>query len=150
VCPCILQGRANVYVTTTYMRISLAATALNIFALFAQDSLPSRHQHERITVVVPLVGAGTYADPKRPLFAPLPSEPSNPEGIQSFEWLPSDDGKYAVVEFVAFDRKALQPILTDARVVKAFEKGKVKKTDAESELKVYRKDFTFDAAGKAK
>jgi hypothetical protein len=106
-----------------------------------------RHLHERILAVVPLTGAGTYADPKRPLFAPTTTDDQAASGIISYEWAPSDDGQYAIVEFVAKDRSALTKIANDARVLKAFEKGKVKKDDVEKELKRYRKDFKFEKDG---
>ena len=69
-------------------------------------------------------------------------------GIIEYHWMPSDDGRYAVVEFVARDRKALAAILKDARTVKAFEKGKDKKDDIERELKIYRKDFSLEEGKK--
>ena len=60
-------------------------------------------------------------------FAPSAAETRIGSGIIEYRWTPTDDGKYAVVEFVARDRKALAPILADARTLKAFEKGKAKK-----------------------
>jgi hypothetical protein len=79
--------------------------------------------HERIIAVVPLIGAGTYADPRRPLFAPDSKDLHNPNGIHSYRWEASDDGRHAIVEFVARDRAALLPILNDARVVRASRKA---------------------------
>lgn len=115
----------------------------------AQNQVDSRNLHERILAVVPLTGAGTYADPRRPMFAPTTGvESKNGSGIIEYRWTPSDDGKYAVVEFVALDRKALQPILSDPRTLKAFERGKSKKDDIERELKIYRKDFSLEVGKK--
>jgi hypothetical protein len=114
----------------------------------AQNQVDSRHLNERIIAVVPLTGAGTYADPKRPVFAPAPAEMRNGDGIIEYHWSPSDDGRYALVEFVAQDRKALAAILTDPRTLKAFEKGKSKKDDIERVLKVYRKDFSLEETKK--
>jgi hypothetical protein len=104
--------------------------------------------HERIIAIVPLIGAGTYADPRRPLFAPDSKDLHNPNGIHSYRWEASDDGRYAIVEFVARNRAALLPILNDARVVRAFEKGRVKKTDnIEAVLKTFKRDSRlFDGA----
>ena len=120
---------------------------LLLCAIFApaQNQVDSRNLHERIIAVVPLTGAGTYADPRRPIFAPAASETRNGASIIEYQWTPSDDGKYAVVEFVARDRKALAAIVKDSRTLKAFEKGKDKKDDIERELKIYRKDFTLEA-----
>ena len=94
----------------------------------AQNRVDSRNLHERIIAIVPLTGAGTYADPRRPIFAPSAAETRIGSGIIEYRWTPSDDAKYAVVEFVARDRKALAPILADAPTLKAFEKGESKRT----------------------
>ena len=59
--------------------------------------------HERIVAIVPIVGAGTAKDPKHPLFSDLP-------GIAGFTAELSDDGRLALVEFVAKDRKLLDTI----------------------------------------
>lgn len=120
-----------------------AVTALCGARLFAQNQVDSRLQHERILAVVPLIGAGTYADPKRPLFAPAAeSKERKDDGIIEYSWKPSDDGRYAIVEFVARDRKSLAPILSDPRTLKSFEKGKAKREEIERELKIYQKDFS--------
>jgi len=117
----------------------------SVVPLFAQERVDPKHLHERVLAVVPIIGAGTYADPKRPLFAPGPNEERVPGGIESFEWRPTDDGNFAVVEFVARDRKAFEKVLSDARVVKAFEKGKDTRENIEKELRKYRKDFSIGA-----
>src|SRR5687768_6062464 len=98
-------------------------------ALFGQQPVDSKHLNERVLVIVPLVGAGTYQDPKRPLFAPDPGEKGESDGVQSFEWQPTDDGQFAIAEFVARDPKVIAEIAADRRVVKAFVKGKAKKDD---------------------
>ena len=95
----------------------------------AQNEVDSRNLHERILAVVPLTGTGTYADPRRPIFAPRAGvEARDGSGIIEYRWTPSDDGRYAVVEFVALNRKALQPILSDPRTLKAFERDRRKRT----------------------
>lgn len=140
-----LQGR----IVRKSASISSVLLALLCASLSAQNSVDPRHLHERIIAVVPIVGEGTYQDPKRPLFAPGSKEASDAEGIQSFSWQPSDDGKYAIVEFVARDRKAFEGILKDNRTVQAFEKGKAQKVDVERELKRFRKDFSLDITNDA-
>ena len=67
-------------------------------------------------------------------------------GIVAFMQQTSDDGKYALVEFVAKDPAALQPILND-KSLKVFIKGKDKKGDIEAELKKYKKDFDLNKFG---
>jgi len=80
--------------------------------------------YERVLAVVPMVGSGTLADPIRPAYAPLPttSAITNPvltaastpgvtplrQGIIAFSYVMSDDGKLALVEFVAVDRGAFR------------------------------------------
>jgi hypothetical protein len=117
-------------------------------ALLGQQPVDSKHLNERVLVIVPLVGAGTYQDPKRPLFAPESGEKDDSDGVQSFEWQPTDDGQFAIAEFVARDPKVIADIVADRSVVEAFIKGKAKKDDIEKELKKYRKDFTFEAGSK--
>jgi hypothetical protein len=126
------------------MTLRIGCYLLVCAAALRSHGVDLRHLHERMLAVVPLTGTGTYADPKRPLFAPSSTREGGESGILSYEWAPSDDGQYAIVEFVAKDRSALTKIASDARVLKAFEKGKVKKDDVEKELKRYRKDFKFE------
>lgn len=113
--------------------------------LCAQRRVDPRYTYNRVICVVPLVGKGTAADPKRPEYAPWPAS-QDPNGIIAFYFVPTDDGKSAVVEFVARNRAALQPILND-RSVKLFEKGRASKSDIESALKLFRKDFDLDKYG---
>jgi hypothetical protein len=126
------------------MTLRIGCYLLVCAAALRSQGVDLRHLHERMLAVVPLTGAGTYADPRRPLFAPSSTREGGESGILSYEWAPSDDGQFAIVEFVAKDRSALAKIATDARVLRAFEKGKVKKDDVEKELKKYRKDFKFE------
>ena len=58
----------------------------------------------------------------------------------------SDDGRFALVEFVARDRSAFQAILND-KTVTVFEKGRSKKADIEKALKLFKKDFDLDQFG---
>ena len=113
-------------------------------AASAQPRVDAFNMHERIIAVVPIIGAGTYEDPHRPLFAPQPATTVN--GLISWSWGPSDDGKFAIVEFVAKEKSALKTIAADARVVKSFEKGKAKLEEVERELRKYRRDYTLRKA----
>src|SRR5436305_3515763 len=102
----------------------------------AQPRLDARHMYERVMAVVPLVGKGTFYDPKRPLYAPTLAElhaaASTRTGILGFTQVLSDDGQFALVEFVARDRAAFQ-ILSD-RSIKAFLRGRDKREDVEAEF----------------
>ena len=95
--------------------------------------------------VVPIVGQGTASDPKRPKHAPWPAS-QDANGIVAFYNEPSDDGRFALVELVAYNRSALLPILKDTTIT-VFEKGRVSKTTIETALKPYRKDFNLDTFG---
>jgi methylase of polypeptide subunit release factors len=58
----------------------------------------------------------------------------------------SDDGRTALVEFVANDPDALKEILA-SRVpgVKAFERGRTTKQEVEAEFRKYKPNFSIDA-----
>jgi hypothetical protein len=114
----------------------------------AQKKVDARMTYERVWAVVPMVGAGTLADPKRPMYAPLPFALSviSRTGILGYTQLMSDDGKSALVEFVARDRSAFTDILADKNI-KAFLKGRDKREDVEAEFKKQKKDFDFTSFG---
>jgi len=122
--------------------------------LFASTAWPQhrkvdpRNTYNRIIVLVPLVGSGTAVDPKRPMYAPAArSSPTAAQpGIIAYSFQVSDDGKYALTEFVARDRAAFAGILADKQV-KVFNKGSDKKDDIEKELKKYKKDFDLEKFG---
>jgi hypothetical protein len=128
-------------------RRSLLATyvflcLVNSHSSLAQSRIDPRNLGDRVIAVVPIVGAGTYADPKRPLLAPLPNEiRSKQSPIREFTWRPSDDGKFAVVEFVLNDPAATENLLKDSRIVRSFRRGKHSRAEVEREIGRYRKDF---------
>ncbi|MGI8745365.1 MAG: hypothetical protein ACR2NN_22880 [Bryobacteraceae bacterium] len=97
------------------------------------------------------------ADPRRPLYAPLTSvisavplagaiHPPARTGILGYSYQISDDGKSALVEFVAAQGSAFKDILAD-RAVKTFVKGIAKQVDIEAEFKQQKKDFDFNRFG---
>ncbi len=97
-----------------------------------------------------MVGAGTPSDPRRPMYAPVPGAEPAREGIVAFSYQLSDDGKYALVEFVARDHAGLAPILADRNLrhdVKVFEKAKTKREDIEKEFRKHKKDFDLSRFG---
>src|SRR6266699_6136162 len=110
--------------------------------------------YERIICVVPMIGSGTYHHPRRPQFAPAESSAAlagktlgfaEAPAIVAFHSVPSDDGLFAIVEFVARDRAAFKPILAaNQSVVKVFERGKASKDDLLKELRKFKKDFTLE------
>ncbi len=133
------------------MQLRLAFLLLlldGVLPLPAQHRVDPRQTYERIVAVVPMIGAGTAADPRRPKYAPLPPVPGqlpSRAGILAFSYVLTDDGNNAIVEFVARDRAALLPILRDPQLAgKVFEKGKAKRADIELELKKHKKGFDLD------
>jgi hypothetical protein len=111
-------------------------------AVSAQHRVDPRNTYHRVICVVPLVGAGTAQDPRRPLYAPTPGSAS-PDGIVAFTQVPTDDGKSAIVEFVVKSRKALQTILADTTIT-TFEKGAQSASAIEAALKVFKRDFDIE------
>ena len=104
------------------------------------------NSHYRLICVVPMVGSGTRADPHRPAYVPLPTADGRAlprSGIIGFGFLPSDDKKSAIVEFVAVDPTVFNTILADKSVI-ALEKGKSKRADIEAQGRKYKKDFSLD------
>jgi hypothetical protein len=162
----------NDYMTRRH-RCSLSLLACQISALFAQQIVPARpsvtrpgltprkasgdrgvemlNTHERLIAVVPMVGAGTLEDPRRPQFAPPPrgkGEALSPAGIIGYSYQLTDDGNSAIVEFVARDRAAFQTIMADRTgAVKFFEKGKVNRQDLLTELQQHKRSVNLDQLG---
>jgi len=129
------------------MRTLTVLSLLFALPLVAQHRVDPKNTYNRVITVVPLVGKGTTADPKRPQYAPWPPPPPGTRtGIIAYSLQLSDDRQSALVEFVAVDRAALLPVLND-KSLKTFEKGKSKKDDIIRELKKYRKDFDIEHFG---
>jgi hypothetical protein len=110
-----------------------------------QRRVDPHNLYVRVWAVVPMVGTGTKADPKRPLYAPGPaalSAMAQRQGIIAFSAQLSDDKKFALVEIVGRDRAALKGILDDKRTdVKVFEKGRVREQDIVTEFRKFKRDF---------
>jgi hypothetical protein len=128
------------------MTLRLAACLLVLAAaLPAQRRVDPHNTHFRVICVVPMIGKGTPADPRRPQYAPWPASRAR-NGIVAWSHQVSDDGRFALVEFVALNRAALLPMLND-KSVKTFERGKSNKDELQGELKKYRKDFDIQKFG---
>ena len=113
--------------------------------------------NEHVFAIVPLIGAGTTADPKRPMFVPaggvqpaLPPTaraagvPTPCKGLLAYHAQLSDDGKFALVEFIGPAASDLNEVLSspDSRV-RVFRKGLAARADIEAAFRVYKKDFSF-------
>ena len=95
-------------------------------------SVDPGQQYERAYVIVPMVGAGTWDDPKRPMFTPAPHTmvPGNRTGIIAFNHVASDDGTVALVEIVAATKAELAAVIAPIKVqltlvpsIQLFERG---------------------------
>lgn len=131
---------------TRRLLLALAALLFLTAPAFPQHAVNLADTYERVLAVVPMVGSGTDSDPLRPMFAPAPSavNPSR-DGIIAYQFVASEDGKTALVEFVATSSQAFAEILDSKDAgVKVFKKGKDTKDDIEKEFKKYRKDFNLN------
>ncbi len=79
---------------------------------FAQHRVDPGSMYARIYAIVPMVGSGTWEDPRRPMFAPVPHQmtPGSRTGFIAFNHVESDDGNVALIEIVAANRLELSKI----------------------------------------
>jgi hypothetical protein len=107
----------------------------------AQHSVDPRNTYHRVICVVPMIGSGTAADPKRPEYAPAPGS-ALPNGIIGFTRVATDDGKFAIVEFVAKNRSAFQAIFADTTIT-TYEKGSQSASAIETALQKLKQSFSL-------
>lgn len=120
-------------------------------ALWGQKRLDGRDLYERVIAIVPMTGSGTYSDPRRPELTPATlagGEQVTGKGLIAFSYQMSDDGKMAVVEMVARERRALEGVLRSNRPgVQVFERGKGNAAAIEAEIRKHIKDFDVTKFG---
>lgn len=133
------QERADA-VATPAAGISAAGTSIRQI----RPRVDARNTYERIFMIVPIVGKGTMDDPKRPLYAPTPHAVSSSvrTGILAYHFEVSDNGLFALVEFVAADRSAFKPLLADT-TVQSFVRGQDNLAAVETAFKLLKKDFNI-------
>jgi hypothetical protein len=133
--------------TATTGAPTVGTSAAPRLAPLSARRLAPENAFTRMYAVVPFVGSGTQADPKRPMFAPLPPTavvPLDRNGVIAYQFQPSDDGNLALVEFVTVSRTGLAPILASAVPnVLFFERGKYTRQQIEAVFQKYKKDFSF-------
>lgn len=126
----------------------------------AQKVVPGSYQGERLLAIVPMTGAGTLQDPRRPLFAPFAvpaiaptarvvtaadAKPENRESILAFRYELSSDKRFALVEFVAADTGAFAALRNAGRSdVRVFERNRTDKDEIEREFRKYKPEFSLD------
>lgn len=134
----------------------IAGVCLLMKLSFASFHPDPAGRYERIICVVPLVGSGTVQDPKRPLFtlaadlspnnAGIGSSSKNTlaeAGIAAFQSVPTDDGKAAIVMFVAHRYTAFKPILASPKLIQKFERKDIPEIELVNQLRKYKHDFTI-------
>ena len=125
---------------------------LSLSSLTAQKTLgwalDAGQTHERLLVVCPLVGKGTYDDPIRPALTPAKLSRQNAakglDLVMGFAWTRSDDGKSAIVELVLRDGAAVSEFRKTAIAVtgaQLFERGKDSPASIDVELKKVKRNF---------
>jgi len=128
------------------IRAAAIAVCLSAMAttIYGQPRVDYRNLYERVLAIVPVVGTGTFADPKRPMYAPTPQQmnPVSRTGIIAYTHVLSDNGRFALVEFVARDRSAFQSILADT-TIQVFLKGRDQREDAVAAFQKLKKNFDF-------
>ena len=96
--------------------------------------------HERIIGIMPIVGTGTIKDPKHPLYSDL-------VGLTGFTAELSDDGRFALVEFVAKDSKVLTALVNSGQRLER--KDSAAKDALLEEFKRYKRNFKPERFGLA-
>jgi hypothetical protein len=134
----------------------------SISAAIAQPRVDPLNMYQRVIAIVPMVGQGTEADPRRPMYAPVPTAdatsstatpttatPATPAtplagstGILGYAMVQSDDGNSAIVEFVARDPSIFQNILADT-TIQAFLKGRDTRQAAEAAFQKLKPSFSI-------
>ena len=125
---------------------------LSIFSM-SGASAPggSRPVYPQLVCVVPIIGTGTLAAPRRPLSAPVAGAeapthaPSkgfrDAAAITASRSVLSDDGLFAIVLFEAHDRAAFKPILNDKTVLQRFDLSNTTLNALLPALRVFKKNF---------
>ena len=111
------------------------------------DAVDLGQLYERVLVVCPLVGKGTYADPKRPALVPAQVKTEGSRGLDvvlGYAWVASDDGQRAIVEIIVRDETALREFRREAGTVAEavlYERGKQPVATVDEALRRVKKDF---------
>lgn len=97
---------------------------------------------EQMVAVMPAVGAGTYADPRRP--ALLPAQ-RGLAGVTTARYVFSDDGKRVAVYLAAKTRSAFAPLRNAGRAdVEVYEPHQDPKEKVEKALEKVKKGLTLE------
>jgi hypothetical protein len=124
------------------MRLVVAVFALFVssFPLYSQHAVDPTQGFHRLICLVHLTGSGQKGDEIKPDY--MPSVATSREGIIAWGMQLTDDGKMAIVQYVAVNRHAFDTIFADTRPeIKVFEIGKDKPEVIEAFMRGHKKDF---------
>lgn len=126
------------------LRVGLGAFLIAPLCCYGQGH-PSREASlERMIVVVPMVGAGTAEDPRRPMG--MPAGDAKQESPVGYRYVVSDSGRLAIVAITAPSRKHLDSVLTGyGALAEAFNPLNHERATVEKALKLIRRDFDLDS-----
>jgi hypothetical protein len=154
------------------MRLFAALLCLVCIPVLAQQALDPGLTYHRVWAVTPLVGSGTAADPRRPLLVPAkPASSNDRSGLLAYSMQLSDDGNFALVEFVFASRVAFQNVLAQQAAalglnvgvaapssgpsatqtalqaavpgLQMFERGSATQAQVQAVFQQYKKSFSF-------
>ena len=140
--------------TLTYLRRIAAHVCIlcAVATLAFSQSREHGSRGEHLIAVVPMIGAGTPSDPRRPMFVPNPNDVSaamasgQPPSFLAIHFVMTDDGKNAIVEFVGKDRPALKQIIAAGKTgaVQVFDPHAASQADTAIQLRKLKADFDFN------
>jgi hypothetical protein len=117
---------------------------------FAQHRVDPSSMYSRVYAIVPMIGSGTWEDPKRPMFAPIPQQISaaSRTGIIAYNMVESDDGNFALIEIVATSRPQLATItaqittqLSAVQGFQLFDRSTTSAATVQSAFQTLKKNF---------
>jgi hypothetical protein len=123
--------------------VTAFAVLLSIFPVYAQHAVDPAQRYHRLICLEHLNGSGQKGDEIKPDY--VPSGATSREGIIAWGMQLTDDGKMAIVQYVAVNRHALDTILADTRPeIKVFEIGHDKPAIIEAFMQQHKKDFSLE------
>jgi hypothetical protein len=117
---------------------------------FAQHRVDPGSMYARVYAIVPMIGSGTWDDPKRPMFAPLPTQmtPGSRTGIIAFNQVTSDDGNFALIEIVTANRSELASVTSPIQAqlstvpgLQLFDRSTTSPATVQSAFQLLKKNF---------
>src|SRR5581483_5386533 len=123
----------------------LFAVLVSLFTInaHAQHAANASARYFRVIALVPLTGTGIHDDPIRPEYAPISAGSSSTlsssrSGILGWTFQITDDGKMAIVQFVAANHHAFDALLNDKRPnVRVIEAGSQSPTAIASTMQAF-------------